>query len=1086
MAEKFFGVEDIKVIGLTSTKDLIVSGISTLGVTTLTNVTAQQLNVSGITTLGVTTLTHVTAQQLNVSGVSTLGVTTLTNVTAQQLNVSGVSTLGVTTLTNVTAQQLNVSGVSTLGVTTLTNVTSQQLIVSGISTIGNIFIEPVGTGASVGEKNPGVSGVVTFYGDGSGLRNVVAIGTGIDVQNSGVAAGSASTINFGNNLTGDLTDGVYTVNSPDIPDLYWTQNSTGIHTLGNVGIGTTTADNQLVVKGNVDIDDVFITDYRGEWYIPAGYARQTTAQNGTGITSPGVGAGATRTTDAQIYDHCWDYYEAFDLDGDGIVSSSDTRMFLNYAYGGAYGDSALIGDLSNVYPYNATRTTHEEIRRHLSKYDYIPDTGVSYTNTQTLLSGITTSSSTKILDVGIGVTGPGISAGTTVTAIGVDSVTVSQAVTQTQTSATVYFGNGVLDVDGNKSVEALIDSLMVIKVFGKTISDSPSPEGTPPRTKEDFENYDFSNASNLSPDDGGGAQFRGIRGVGIGTTVLATDNNYSLQVVGKSKLDGDLNISGVSTFDGSLTLKGNRDFLIKSVFDLPDGSILENEHFTVKDGDVFIREDLTVDGNIGIVVNDGDVIVGGGISVGVGISIGPDIVETRKSTDIKLNETLYITPDDNVQNWYIPVGYARTTSPQVGTALTQSALASWITYTRGTDALVYDYCWDNYEIFDLDGDGIVSPIDAHIFHRYYLGSAFHSAILTNNYDSLFSSNATRTDYTSIIGYIIKYAKQTQTVSFSSGITTISGITTGTNVPEVRPGIAVTGTGIPANTTVIEIGTGTMTLNYATTSTETGVTLTFGNGLHNIRGGPSIQSLGDGLILSRIFGSATVPGSPYTAVHYESYQYNNNEFLNPNDGGPAQFKRYQKVSIADTTSNAGGARYISTEAPSAGIGTEGDIWYDISATGDSAGTNGNIPIGGIIMWYGSVANIPISWRLCDGQSHSTAIGTIQTPDLRGQFVVGAGTDTQNAWGFDATTGAQTFTNGQSHVGVGSTGGSVAHQLTEEELAAHTHSFQIESTSGGGGNNTVGGTVTTNTSSTGDDKYHENRPPYYALAYIMRIV
>ena len=50
MAEKFFGVEDIKVIGLTSTKDLIVSGVSTLGVTTLTNITGQQLNVSVVRT----------------------------------------------------------------------------------------------------------------------------------------------------------------------------------------------------------------------------------------------------------------------------------------------------------------------------------------------------------------------------------------------------------------------------------------------------------------------------------------------------------------------------------------------------------------------------------------------------------------------------------------------------------------------------------------------------------------------------------------------------------------------------------------------------------------------------------------------------------------------------------------------------------------------------------------------------------------------------------------------------------------------------------------------------------------------------
>jgi hypothetical protein len=40
----------------------------------------------------------------------------------------------------------------------------------------------------------------------------------------------------------------------------------------------------------------------------------------------------------------------------------------------------------------------------------------------------------------------------------------------------------------------------------------------------------------------------------------------------------------------------------------------------------------------------------------------------------------------------------------------------------------------------------------------------------------------------------------------------------------------------------------------------------------------------------------------------------------------------KVSIADTTSNAGGAKYISTEAPSAGIGTFGDIWYNIGGEG----------------------------------------------------------------------------------------------------------------------------------------------------------
>ena len=41
----------------------------------------------------------------------------------------------------------------------------------------------------------------------------------------------------------------------------------------------------------------------------------------------------------------------------------------------------------------------------------------------------------------------------------------------------------------------------------------------------------------------------------------------------------------------------------------------------------------------------------------------------------------------------------------------------------------------------------------------------------------------------------------------------------------------------------------------------------------------------------------------------------------------------------------------------------------------------IPIGGIIMWSGSIVSIPNGWRLCDG--------TNGTPDLRDKFVVGAG-------------------------------------------------------------------------------------------------
>lgn len=45
-------------------------------------------------------------------------------------------------------------------------------------------------------------------------------------------------------------------------------------------------------------------------------------------------------------------------------------------------------------------------------------------------------------------------------------------------------------------------------------------------------------------------------------------------------------------------------------------------------------------------------------------------------------------------------------------------------------------------------------------------------------------------------------------------------------------------------------------------------------------------------------------------------------------------------------------------------------------------HGIVPIGGIILWSGSVASIPLNWQLCDG--------TNGTPNLRDRFVVGAGT------------------------------------------------------------------------------------------------
>ena len=123
---------------------------------------------------------------VRVTGVSTLGTTSATNLTSQSLVVSGISTLGITSATNLTSQSLVVSGISTLGITSTTNLTSQSFVVSGVSTFQNNIIQTSGL-VGIGTTNPTselhvigdvrVTGVVTatnYFGNGTNLTGISA------------------------------------------------------------------------------------------------------------------------------------------------------------------------------------------------------------------------------------------------------------------------------------------------------------------------------------------------------------------------------------------------------------------------------------------------------------------------------------------------------------------------------------------------------------------------------------------------------------------------------------------------------------------------------------------------------------------------------------------------------------------------------------------------------------------------------------------------------------------------------------------------------------------------------------------------
>ncbi len=152
-------------------------------------------------------------------------------------------------------------------------------------------------------------------------------------------------------------------------------------------------------------------------------------------------------------------------------------------------------------------------------------------------------------------------------------------------------------------------------------------------------------------------------------------------------------------------------------------------------------------------------------------------------------------------------------------------------------------------------------------------------------------------------------------------------------------------------------------------------------------------------------------------------------------------------------------------------------------------NQTMPIGSIIMWSGGTSNpkidMPTGWALCDGNNG--------TPDLRNRFVLGKGTQNVGATGGSATV---TLTTDQipAHSHGASTGNAGSHNHTT--TTGHPTKGNI-SYYGSGNENLLGSNDSTTTGAAGDHSHsvtvsntgggaaHDNMPPYYVLAYIMRV-
>jgi microcystin-dependent protein len=244
-----------------------------------------------------------------------------------------------------------------------------------------------------------------------------------------------------------------------------------------------------------------------------------------------------------------------------------------------------------------------------------------------------------------------------------------------------------------------------------------------------------------------------------------------------------------------------------------------------------------------------------------------------------------------------------------------------------------------------------------------------------------------------------------------------------------------------------------------------------------------------------------------------YSYSSGSYLDARTAGVQKFKNgiadrmvisTTNVNIPLSTSSSSTGNGALTILGGVGVGENLNVGGVISGAG-------TIPLGGIIVWSGSIATIPSGWALCDGK----VVNGLTTPDLRDKFVIGASADN----GVNASTtitGSLTIQGGSedavlvSHGHTASDNGNFANHrhlyfMDDNTVSAEASYDQIRVTGAiNNGGCQGGGSLIANLSSkpkdsgntfvsslgitvglSGESGTNKNLPPYYALAFIMRV-
>ena len=166
----------------------------------------------------------------------------------------------------------------------------------------------------------------------------------------------------------------------------------------------------------------------------------------------------------------------------------------------------------------------------------------------------------------------------------------------------------------------------------------------------------------------------------------------------------------------------------------------------------------------------------------------------------------------------------------------------------------------------------------------------------------------------------------------------------------------------------------------------------------------------------------------------------------------------------------------------------------------------VPRGTITMWSGAVAEVPAGWALCDGAAHAAPNGdSVSVPDLRGRFVMGAGSGANPGATGGSATHSHVYTAVPLH-GHGISDPGHRHWVSaapvddrnfsrtneagvqQHGVAADATSHNNNYTSSAGMNSnyaTTGITVNNAGTSSPSTNASSTLPPYYEIAYIMKL-